>query len=482
MIVDFRNNVIKYRDVELKSAKKTHKRAMKFLAVLIEFSRNEDRNVYNNKLYDTICETNRGVRTIVCRVIDYITDNLDSNIIDYKNKTTGPWCLKKQITDCKIIYSNERTEISDTVVGDGNRSNLIDTAGIRLSDLKKLVNADFYFSRGDLNSAHELYSNVYKGHHNESYDLILLKLLKSSRRLERYPELLKTIRLVEGLENIKTDRKAAEKLHSYAQISRAWYNYSFDKEYDNAYKILKSCMNASFNNYDTQLEWKNLYSLVVRRLSLSNAGSKKEELALESISEMESAFSDSIMFGSPYNVQQTAANLGNLISLFGSTKHGILDTSLARTRAITYFDISAYVSKNYGIGLDDVYLPVYILSHCRKFSVNSSELKNLVRDWDKTLKEYAIDAYDLYMRSGRGRPEQKVQIIIEILHQCFVDEDWRSLEKYTEEIHGIWWELSPDTAKPYEDFIAGMLKALESEFAGSANFKRVGNALRALAS
>ena len=70
------------------------------------------------------------------------------------------------------------------------------------------------------------------------------------------------------------------------------------------------------------IEWLNLNALATRRQALSGGGGADQATALQSITFLENALAEATAINNPYQVQQAAANLANLLSLFGQPKQG----------------------------------------------------------------------------------------------------------------------------------------------------------------
>lgn len=356
-------------------------------------------------------------------------------------KSTGYWEILSSFETIEILGNGQLLSASAAQEFAGELGALPATrfsVALDLMPFRKMIEGDKAFASGRLQDALSIYRKVHKEAQTHLTQAIALdRLVSTLRRLEKFEEMRRFARKMRSMASYLDDSDVSSYCEVAADIALAWYDYAFDARYDLAWEKISNLGPRCRRFTNLHIDWLNLRGLVLRRQALNSIGDERRALAEESIIELKTAFFDAILLKQHYQIQQTASNLSNIMSLFVEKGDISYDNdSDSVVDMISLMNISEHIKSEFGIGYDDIYNAIYILSISRKHSIPFNRLVNIFERSDlyKSLSHFGDSAYVGESTPNEVGLTQKIQLSFEICYSSIAERDKVLFKKHCEEI------------------------------------------------
>jgi hypothetical protein len=440
-------------------------RAAQFLLALVYFCDTQEGQLTSSQLAGLIITGNH--RTVLNRIMDSIEHKLGiAGYVVYDNRTTGPWRVNREsghsvafkfrhddATIEKIaseIFKRPQSGFFDTLARG------IETTSQALPDEAFLIaRGDAQFNSGDIAAAEREFRRALSSASRRN-DAILVaissqRLLQVYRRSEDYANIVKLRNRLRMLASKMTSGIVRAFLRDASELFYVWYLYSAKKDYASAKTTLHTINLTNLQIPSLRIEWLNLDGLILRREILeildADPGASVSDLVQNSLNSLRAALHEAILFGVPYNLQQVSANLANVMALYLRRVPGaIRGEKAASTDIIRLIGFSSYAARIFGLGKDDMYNAIYLLSFGRHFAWSLSDMEKVWQTGPVPLAAAEVLGFDSprkslsdygdaeFVRSGLGNksfgPEQQSYLAFEICWAAMTEKSFVTFEKY----------------------------------------------------
>ena len=306
--------------------------------------------------------------------------------VEAESRTAGRWRLAPAMRGKIQVWLNGAS-VNGAALSQYLKSNDTNPAGVAAEEfflpidtLKALVPGDLAFARGDLIQADTLYAPLSLSKHALSAAAGTAKSLQVQVRREDFDQLLVLSKRLNAQARRFGSTTLAEYLHGRVEITLAWHSYQKGNEYELAEERLMSVRSLCERHSALWIDWLNLYGLISRRraekLASSNSGRQAEyrSFVAASMAALKSNLALSAVYGTPYQLLRALSNLANIIGVFTNEgQAGLIDAEFTPEYALTLMGLSEQICIRHGIGKDDIYNPIFIMSIARKSGITATD-------------------------------------------------------------------------------------------------------------
>jgi hypothetical protein len=357
------------------------KRLARFLARLAASAGGGQPNISSGEMIRFIGATRLNPRPVFTRILD-ITDRHGflNGVVVANHRTTGPWSLADRwVGKVSVFVNGVPLSLEEILTSyrtrDWTKAGETYAPPVPLEQLFALIEGDAYFVRGSVQSARTAYGLAMNGigNHLTLEAIALSRILQANVRLENYRGVLSVANRLAALAGKVEDPSIAESLRLRSAIALSGYAYAKEQRYDLAESRLTKVETECRRYPEIRIDWLNLWGITQRRLALEayktdRASGMYAKRAWAALGALQDAVTLSVAFGTPFQMQRAFANLANVTSVFMSDEHvEPIDHRRTPEHLLALMGAAEHICQKHGIGRDDIYNPIFILSIARKF-------------------------------------------------------------------------------------------------------------------